>query len=781
MKKTTLYLFMLMASFSWQSLSAQIPNAKFKFEFGDNQYNANSNYSPAPISPLTQIDGFYIKDEPTGVDINGNTEHENFTAVFEVDLSAYNKSEGDVIYIYNESYNVGNAIWDINWHGNSLPLTPAGGGSGTCPYIGTYVETDLFDQSDVYGLPLTIPTYGGVSNSQGEITHNLWLAPGNFGAQSCESAWWSPPSSWQRWQGLHNSCSTKRVIKIEITVKDVPECFESQIICPGEILDMNAINPNGYTASNWSPFNPTTEGVDETTTFSVDLESTYFDVNGNTVTNSTTCTFQVEVINPLYDLIDVDMLCANDLPYSFDVSGATGSTNNIWSGDNEPLEIIITRTFGNSSVTNIAFTESNWFVDGLDQNSQTNYFDEASLTFDLYGFYEINYTYGTYINGDYVICTKTYELTIHKKPKIVLPEEISFCGNNFEPICIPNPPANYLFTWQNPLGAVYQSSSNPCFTPTHYGNHTLVVSNKFGCEYEYNINVLQGIGPKIYLNDVKYCKDSLNMPSLIGFNYSLINVQSYSWTFNGDPIVGINGAPNSPQIPFPFNDYDVNGNITELKDGNYCVTVTWNDGCQSKACFEVVECCEMPDASFQIYNSSVSYPGGTLTVINNPNNTSSYTQEVFTVYVWCPGIHTGWTFFSSTLRNSNFNTPYVFTGLSSKCNYKVVHSIKSPCGKDTNFQYTTNGSGPLPIIVYPNPPKKGMPVNIEMKSYADPAFVEITNLVTGKRIFNGTLEYNNPIKVDYSVFMKTKGASFGMYNVKVYNKTSVVNKKLIVR
>ncbi len=741
MKKTTLYLFMLIASFSWQRLSAtEIPGANFKFSLSED--NGSNWMYPCMVNNQGNI------IIPCTNNIDDFSSGGYYEAVFEIDLP--NTNEGDQILIKNESTNVsyincpsmsgtsnnGNPVpWDLLWYDNTL---------GAINTNSTTLNGAVWPQNST--KTLNIPSSGGFPISGGKVLHSLYIGP-DYGCYG--------------WDGIYNytgQCPFKR-LRINIIVNDLPNCIEDQTICPGETLDMNAINPNGYTASNWSPFNPTMDGVDETTTFTVTLTGT------NALSNN--CTFEVEVINPEIDFIDIDMLCAEDLPYSFNIGG-------IWTANTETIDITVTRTFGNSSVSTTAINHDDGILNSI-------YGDESELIFNLPGYYEINYTYLTYVNNVWITCSKTYELTIHKKPKVVLPEEISFCGNNFEPICIPNPPANYLFNWQNPLGAVYQSSSNPCFTPTHYGNHTLVVSNKFGCEYEYNINVLQGIGPKIYLNDVKYCKDSLNIPSLIGFNYSLINVQSYSWTFNGDPIVGINGAPNSPQIPFPFNDYDVNGNITELKDGNYCVTVTWNDGCQSKACFEVVECCEMPDASFQIYNNSVSYPAGTLTVINNPNSTSSYTQEVFTVYVWCPGIHTDWTYLTGISRNSNFNNPYVFTGLSSKCNYKVIHSIKSPCGKNSHIEETGNGSGPLPIIVYPNPPKKGMPVNIEMKSYADPAFVEITNLVTGKRIFNGTLEYNSPIRVDYSVFMKSKGASFGMYNVKVYNKTSVVNKKLIVR
>ena len=52
------------------------------------------------------------------------------------------------------------------------------------------------------------------------------------------------------------------------------------------------------------------------------------------------------------------------------------------------------------------------------------------------------------------------------------------------------------------------------FTPSQYGAHVLVVSNK-GCDYEYFFNVEEGKGPKVNLNDVEYCKDLGNVPSFI--------------------------------------------------------------------------------------------------------------------------------------------------------------------------------------------------------------------------------------------------------------------------
>ena len=406
-----------------------------------------------------------------------------------------------------------------------------------------------------------------------------------------------------------------------------------------------------------------------------------------------------------------------------------------------------------------------------------------------------NYTQGltsggspNYWDFSYEAFHQMFDCIVCDIPEIDLPNNFYFCNENFQPICVPNNGSNYLYVWEDVVGNVLQSSNSPCFTPTDYGTFTVTVSDKFGCSQTHTFFVGQGKTPQLSLNDVEFCKDLGNMPSFIGFSSSFVNAHSYSWTYNGVPISS--PAATGYQLDFPFTYQTPSGQFQTLYEGTYCLTVTWQDvndpslaGCSSRACFEVVECCET-DASFEIHGKpgyEIMYPNGTLTVQNNPNNTSNYTMEEFTVYVWCPGIHNGWTYLTGISRNANFNDPYVFTGLSSKCRYKVTHTVWSPCGKDTDIQYTGYGSGPLPIIVYPNPPKKGMPVNIEMTSYAEPANVEITNLVTGEIIFTGKLEFSRPLMVENSIFTRSKGGSFGMFNVKVYNSTSLVNKKIIVR
>ena len=362
-----------------------------------------------------------------------------------------------------------------------------------------------------------------------------------------------------------------------------------------------------------------------------------------------------------------------------------------------------------------------------------------------------------------------------------MPNKFKFCNNNFQPICVPNNGSNYLYIWEDAVGNVLQSSNNNCFTPTSFGFFTVVVTDKYGCEQSHTFKVEEKKGPKVNLNDVEYCKDLGNVPSFIGFNFYHANAQFYSWTHNGNPIIGTNGAPTGPQLTLPF--YDVNQGY--INDGTYCVTVTWNDDCESEACFDVYECCGMPDADFDL-----QFNQGGISVQNNPNNTFSYSSEEFVLYEKCKGEPGGWTEVAIITRTNNFNIPVSFAYKPRPgCTYKVVHRVWSDCYKQPSIsvQFLNPGvpgpgGNPQPIIVYPNPSKDGLPVNIEMSlDLGSTATVEIINLITGERVLVGELEYGKPIVVDYDFFNKSNGSAFGIYNIKVYNNNYIYNEKLIFR
>ena len=413
----------------------------------------------------------------------------------------------------------------------------------------------------------------------------------------------------------------------------------------------------------------------------------------------------------------------------------------------------------------------------------TNLFDNnGTYEINSPGNYTIAFTYKVKINGVWFTCTKSYDLTIQVKPKIKLPPQIVFCGPNFEPVCIINPPSNYNFIYGKMQLVMYCNLLIILvLLPTSFGSCIVVVTDKYGCDYEYYFQRRGKKGPKVNLNDVEYCKDLGNVPSFIGFNFYHANAQFYSWTHNGNPIIGTNGAPTGPQLTLPF--YDVNQGY--INDGTYCVTVTWNDDCESEACFDVYECCGMPDADFDL-----QFNQGGISVQNNPNNTFSYSSEEFVLYEKCKGEPGGWTEVAIITRTNNFNIPVSFAYKPRPgCTYKVVHRVWSDCYKQPSIsvQFLNPGvpgpgGNPQPIIVYPNPSKDGLPVNIEMSlDLGSTATVEIINLITGERVLVGELEYGKPIVVDYDFFNKSNGSAFGIYNIKVYNNNYIYNEKLIFR
>ena len=720
---------MLIASFSWLSLSAQLTfqsgvNQGLPVLFGfDFSTNESSWFEAVASNPATH---FYTPAQTIYQNPDATCLGCDFEAKFSITLN--NVSEGQTIYIKNKTNGIPSKPWDIDWHNEY-----------TCNN-GTYLATNNFNQGQ--HLQLTVPIVGGTpftSNSTDLIQHKLWLAV-DYGSQG--------------WGGLctaSQGCGTRRVL-IYVNVLDIPDCIPDQTICSGQTFDINTLIPSNITVSNWLPFDPSTQSPNGNLNYNGTPFTVTLTDNINSLT--TNCTFNIFVLEPEIDLLNISSLCAEDLPYSIPFS-------DIFTNEYEPIELNI----NGIQVYNAfdSYFNQDYFEDFVNQQEGYDF-----ITITQAGTYSFDFVYQVYVDGVWIACSKTYELTIHKQPKIIIPQEISFCGQNFETICIPNPPLNYNFSWEHPFGAVYQSSSNPCFTPTQYGHYLLVVSNKFGCEYEYSFNVVEGLGPKIVLNDVEWCKELENAPTYLGFNNSLLNAVSYSWTYNGNPIAG----QNSSQIPF-----------TLLSDGTYCVTVTWDNDCESKACFEVYECCGEPDPAFTMsYQSNPLSISGSLTVQNDPNNTIAYSSEQFVLYQWCKG--SGWIeVITSSILFTDFDTPYIFTyPFNFQCKYKVVHRVWSDCyNKSFIYEQVYEAVQPMPIIVYPNPALKGLPVNIKMTSYVDPAYVEITNLVTGERVFTGKLEFSNPLSIDYSVFTKSKGSSFGIYNVKVFNKTSVVNEKLIMR
>jgi hypothetical protein len=369
------------------------------------------------------------------------------------------------------------------------------------------------------------------------------------------------------------------------------------------------------------------------------------------------------------------------------------------------------------------------------------------------------YTVNAWNTGSVCQAVGSVNVTVIPLPKIILPTTISICNSNFQPICGPSNTASYNFTYSwyfnNTLtNTSVLVSNNQCYTPTQYGSYTLVVTNQFGCTSSLTTNVIQGVGPVVTIKNVKFCGKS---PLYVGFPAAYSDAVSYQWTYNGG-------------TPF-MGGYRINN----MGEGQYCVTVTWNTGCTSTTCFTVEECCT-PNTEFTItYN-----PFGTtasITVQNNTANTPHYDSEDFLLYQDCGS---GWILYTSISRTTNFNLPITFTNLNKNCTYKVVHRVNSLCLMKS-FSSEEFAYGRLAVNFYSNPVLSGEPVVIEINSLSKESTIEINDLSSGKLIYKKTVSNGKPIQVNYDTFARNSKGAAGIYNVKVYDESGTVNKKLIVQ
>ncbi|MGX7666011.1 hypothetical protein [Flavobacterium pedocola] len=373
------------------------------------------------------------------------------------------------------------------------------------------------------------------------------------------------------------------------------------------------------------------------------------------------------------------------------------------------------------------------------------------------------YTVTAWNAGSPCQATATVTVSAILLPKIILPNSISVCNSNFQPICGPSNTSTYTFTYSwYYVDPVTQTSvlvsHNQCYTPTQYGTYTLVVTNQYGCTSSKTISVIQGTGPAVSIKDVKYCGKT---PLYVGFPAAFADAVSYQWTYNG-------GTPFS-------GGYRINN----MGDGQYCVTVTWNTGCTSTTCFTVEECCT-PNTEFTItYNPFGST--ATITVQNNAANTPYYDAEDFILYKDCG--NTGvWTQHAIVSRTTNFNTAVVFSGLDENCVYKVVHRVNSLCLGQT-FTSEEFAYGRLAVTLYSNPVSNGQPLMVDIKSPSKASTIEINDLTTGEMIYKTTIDAKSrkPFKIEYDVFSRNGKKASGVYNVRVYDESGEVNKKVIVK
>ena len=369
------------------------------------------------------------------------------------------------------------------------------------------------------------------------------------------------------------------------------------------------------------------------------------------------------------------------------------------------------------------------------------------------------YTVNAWNNGSECLALGSVNVTVKLLPKIVLPNTISICNNNFQPLCGPLSTSIYNFTYSwyysNPTtNSSVLVSNNQCYTLTQYGSFTLVVTNQFGCSSTFTTNVIQGIGPVVTIKDVKFCG---KVPLFVGFPGAYSDAVSYQWTYNGG-------------TPF-MSGYKINN----MGEGQYCVTVTWNNGCTSTTCFKVEECCT-PNTEFTITYNPFS-TSASITVQNNILNTPHYDSEDFLLYQNCGS---GWNLYTTISRITNFNLPVTFIDLNKNCTYKVEHRVNSNCLKQT-FSSDEFAHGKLAVTIYANPLLSGESVVIEISSLSKESTIEISDLNDGKLIYKNTITNEKPLKLDYDTFVRNRKNATGIYNVKVYDESGTVNKKLIVQ
>jgi hypothetical protein len=358
---------------------------------------------------------------------------------------------------------------------------------------------------------------------------------------------------------------------------------------------------------------------------------------------------------------------------------------------------------------------------------------------------------------------------------------VSVCAGNFQPLCGPNDDGKLVYSYQwyynNPITQTSTlvsggTKGGPCYTPTQYGSFTVVYTDQFGCSNSVSYNIVQGYGPNVHIDDVKYCNEKGSPfpslpPSSVGLPGPFSDALSYSWTYDDNSGSG------------PIAIFGSSHQTSYLGDGTYCVTILWSDanvpsllGCTSEACFDVEECCQPNVEFFMEWEPAGN--SSTLTVWNNPSNTSDYDLEQFILYEDCNG--NGWVQSATPIitRTSNFNVPVVFSGLDESCDYKVVHRVSSNCLRQS-FVFQKSVSGALKIEVYPNPSRPDAEIHINMVSNSPNSTLIIYNMITGSALYEGSLSQDEPTLIDRNTLAP------GQYIVKVNNGKSVTHEILIVR
>lgn len=360
------------------------------------------------------------------------------------------------------------------------------------------------------------------------------------------------------------------------------------------------------------------------------------------------------------------------------------------------------------------------------------------------------YTVTATIKGSECVYEASVDVIVNPGPIIDLPSSIGVCQNNFLPMCAPFPPlgTSYSYEWWGPDYVLQQSvllSTNVCFFPSDYGSYLLTVTdNNTGCTSSHSINIYEMLPPVLELEDVYYCGE---VPDVIRYTGEEEGVSSISWTYEGTPLPG-----TGTQIPYEG-------------DGEYCVTVYWENGCKSEACFQVEECCE-PDPTF-----GFTYANDEITVW--PLDPSFYTSDNFILYKDCGN---GDEFVAIVSRTSGFSTPVVFSGLDPDCTYKVRYHVYSSCLREVFISIQIHV--PQGLRISPNPVDRSDRFTVELDfEYDGVAQVEVVEAMTGVKVLEGVISNQEPF---IGQLTPRSGAPTN-YIVRVITRSNVISEPLQVR
>lgn len=354
----------------------------------------------------------------------------------------------------------------------------------------------------------------------------------------------------------------ERVIELRLIVNSRPDCLDDLELCPS--LKKPSIQsliedhiPSNLTAYDWSPFDPRITSFTTNTNFTVMLQ------NADGTGCARECNFDITWAQPTHQIIQSGSICEDQGPYF----GIT--VDNLGASNTSQILINGVEVYPNPSSSTIF-------------NDYFGAYDRLALTEP--GTYLIQQEF-TMSNGS--TCSKEYEVTIYETPGRLSSASYQFCEGSYQEICGPSPVAsgqNYQYTWSyldvNQNVSVFVTNDQ-CFTPSQPGTYNLLTSNG-PCSYFETITVTEVNAPVISVPNKIWCKKP---PVLVSPQQSFVDpVAYYSWTYNGSSL--------------SYTGW----NIPYQGDGTYCVTVHWENGCESTDCFQVYrDCGPAPKSNFSTY------------------------------------------------------------------------------------------------------------------------------------------------------------------------------------